>query len=115
MINIKQYRSKISINRYANKLYVDPYYGIDRGSSTVNYSVFSSKWDIEDIREENTLKIIHRNSGDSISLSFNTAADKINFIKNIYANHPVKQKGGGFELERMANSHLKPGEPSMKI
>ncbi len=102
------YKSNVSLNSYKNKLYIDPQYGLDHHSSSVNYAVFSSEWDIEDVREDYILKIIHRVSGDTISLSFATLKDKINFVKNIYAARPIKQIGNGMELEKLANGHLKP-------
>lgn len=102
------YKSNVSLNRYKNKLYVDPQYGLDHHSSVVNYAVFSNEWDIEDVREEYIIKMIHRTSGDTISLSFNSLRDKINFVKNIYAAKPIKQVGSGMELEKLANSHVKP-------
>ncbi len=104
------YKSSVNLNTYKNKLYIDPQYGLDHHSSSVSYAVFSSEWDIEDVREDYIVKIIHRASGDTISLSFNTLKDKINFVKNIYAARPIKQIGNGMELEKMANSHLKPSE-----
>ncbi len=104
------YKSNVSLNTYKNKLYIDPQYGLDHNSSSVNYTVFSSGWDIEDVREDYIVKIIHRTSGDTISLSFSSLKDKINFVKNIYAARPVKQIGNGMELEKLANSHIKPSE-----
>jgi hypothetical protein len=104
----EMYKSNVSLNRYKDKLYVDPQYGLDHHSSSVSYAVFSGEWDIEDIREEYVVKMIHRTSGDTVSLSFNTLKDKINFTKNIYAVKPIKQVGNGMELEKLANSHLKP-------
>jgi hypothetical protein len=104
------YKSNVSLNTYKNKLYIDPQYGFDHHSSSVNYTVLSSDWDIEDVREDYIVKIIHRASGDTISLSFATLKDKINFVKNIYAARPVRQIGNGMELEKLANSHLKPSE-----
>lgn len=102
------YKSSVNLNRYKDKLYVDPQYGLDHHSSSLNYTVFSGEWDIEDVREEYVVKMIHRTSGDTISLSFNSLKDKINFIKNIYAAKPIKQVGNGMELEKLANGHLKP-------
>jgi len=104
------YKSSVNLNTFKNKLYIDPQYGLDHHSSSVNYAVFSSEWDIEDVREDYIIKIIHRTSGDTISLSFNTLRDKINFVKNIYAARPIKQIGNGMELEKLANGHLKPSE-----
>ncbi len=104
------YKSNVNLNTFKNKLYIDPQYGLDHHSSSVNYAVFSSEWDIEDVREDYTVKIIHRTSGDTISLSFSTLRDKINFVTNIYAARPIKQIGNGMELEKLANSHLKPSE-----
>jgi len=99
---------EISIEEYSNKVYVDPFYGLPLPKAAVNYTIFSSKWDIEDIGEDNILKIIHRESGDSISLSFNTLTDKIEFVKNIYASQHVKQIGRGIDLEKLANNNIKP-------
>jgi len=107
-IHEKEFKSKVSISQFANKVYEDPLYGIPLPKAAVNYSVFSSKWDIEELNEDNILKIIHRESGDSISLSFNTLKDKIEFVKNIYASQPVKQIGKGIDLEKLANRNIKP-------
>jgi hypothetical protein len=104
------YKSNVSLKTYKNKLYIDPQYGLDHNISSVNYAVFSSGWDIEDVREDYIVKIIHRTSGDTISLSFASLKDKINFVKNIYAARPIKQIGNGMELEKLANSHIKPSE-----
>jgi hypothetical protein len=101
-------KSKISISQYANKIYIDPFYGIPMPKAAVNYSIFSSRWDIEEVNEDNILKIIHRESGDSISLSFNTYEDKIEFVKNIYANKTIKQIGTNNRLEKLANRNIKP-------
>ncbi len=107
----KLYKSNVNLNRYKNKLYVDPHYGLDHQISEVNYAVFSGDWEIEDVREEYVVKMIHKPSGDGISLSFNSLKDKINFVKNIYTARPIKQIGNGMELEKLANSHLKPAPP----
>ena len=104
------YKSNISLRNYHKKLYVDPQYGLEQHSAVVNYAVFSNEWDIEDLREDNVLKIIHRSSGDTISLSFNSLKDKVNFVKNIYAAKPVKQVSKGMNLESFANGHLKPSD-----
>jgi hypothetical protein len=102
------YKSEISLETYSNKLYIDPQYGEYQPQATINYAVFSSNWDIEDVGEDNILKIIHRESGDSISLSFKSFKDKVEFAKGIYANNPVKQIGQGMNLEVLANGKLKP-------
>jgi hypothetical protein len=104
----ENYKSDISLETYSNKLYIDPQYGEYQPQATINYAVFSSNWDIEDIGEDNILKIIHRDSGDSISLSFKSFKDKVEFAKGIYANNPVKQIGQGLDLEELANGNLKP-------
>jgi hypothetical protein len=110
MRSAELYKSNISLRGFENKLYIDPQYGLDHHSAVTNYAVFSNEWDIEDVSEDHILKIIHRTSGDTISLSFNSLKDKINFIKNIYAAKPIKQVGKGMELESLANGHLKPSE-----
>ena len=102
------FKSDLNLKNYDNKLYIDPQYGEDQPQATINYSIFSSKWDIEDIKEDNIVKIIHRESGDSISLSFKSFKDKVEFAKGIYANNPVRQIGSGFNLELLANVRLKP-------
>jgi hypothetical protein len=79
----------------------------------INYAVFSSNWDIEEIEEDNILRIIHRNTGDSISLSFSNIIDRIEFVKNIYASKPVRQVGSGMNLEKYANLNLKPRPDSI--
>jgi hypothetical protein len=110
---IDNYKSDISLEGYSNKLYIDPQYGEYQPQATINYVVFSSKWDIEDVGEDNILRIIHRDSGDSISLSFKSFKDKVEFTKGIYANHPVKQLGQGLNLEVYANKNLKPKAENM--
>jgi len=101
-------RIGIDLKQYDGKLYVDPVYGKELPQVRINYAVFSSNWDIEEIEEDNILRIIHRNTGDSISLSFSNVIDRIEFVKNIYASKPVKQVGSGMNLERYANLNLKP-------
>ncbi|RPI72218.1 MAG: hypothetical protein EHM47_08740 [Ignavibacteriales bacterium] len=105
---VENYKSSISLQNFSNKLYIDPQFGEYQPQATINYAVFSSKWDIEDIGEDNILKIIHRESGDSISLAFKSFKDKVEFARGIYANKPVKQIGQGINLEVLANGKLKP-------
>ena len=109
----EKYRSNISIKDYANKLYIDPKYGYEEPKSLVTYSIFSSKWDIEEEDEDNIIRIVHRESGDSISLAFNSLYDKLMFVKNIYSSQPVKQVGKGLNLENLANMHIKPKEDTI--
>ena len=104
----ENYKSNISLRGFNNKLYIDPQFGLEHHSSVVNYAVFSNEWDIEDVREDHVIKIIHRSSGDTISLSFNSLKDKINFARNIYAAKPIRQIDKGMNLENLANGHLKP-------
>ena len=103
----------ISLNKYAGKLYIDPVYGIEQPHMKINYAIFSSQWDIEEIEEDNILRIIHRDSGDSISLSFSNIMDRIEFVKNIYSSGPVKQVGKGMNLEQFANLNIKPREENL--
>ena len=107
------FKSDLNLQNYDNKLYIDPQYGEDQPQATINYSIFSSKWDIEDIKEDNIVKIIHRESGDSISLSFKSFKDKVEFAKGIYANNPVRQIGPCFNLELLANVRLKPNSETI--
>jgi hypothetical protein len=103
-----RYKSDINIKDYAGKIYIDQQYGTPVPDIKINYVIFSSKWDIEEIPEDNILKIIHRLSGDSISISFRNLSDRIAFVKNIYTSKPVKQIGKGMNLEQFANLNLKP-------
>ncbi len=108
-----EYSSSISINKYSGKLYVDPVYGKELPKVKIQYAIFSSKWDIEEIAEDNILRIIHHDSGDSISISFENIMDRIEFVKNIYASKPVKQIGKGMNLEKYANLNIKPREANL--
>jgi hypothetical protein len=108
-----QYQSNISIKNFENKLYVDPLYGYEEPKAVINFAVFSSKWDLEELAEDNIIRIIHRDSGDSISLAFKSLFDKIMFVKNIYSSQPIKQVGKGLDIEDMANMHIKPKEDKL--
>ncbi|HVO75158.1 MAG TPA: hypothetical protein VMT35_14105 [Ignavibacteriaceae bacterium] len=103
---LNTYKSDISIREYRYKLYVDPQYGEEQNPASINYAVLSNKWSLEDVSEENTVKIIHEQSGDSISLSFGSFKDKLAFASNIYSSRPLKQVGKGHNLENLANRHL---------
>ncbi|HKB85179.1 MAG TPA: hypothetical protein VKD08_03335 [Ignavibacteriaceae bacterium] len=111
--SVKTYSSSINISKYSGKLYVDPEYGKELPKVKINYAIFSSKWDIEEVAEDNILRIVHHESGDSISISFDNIMDRIEFVKNIYASKPVKQIGKGMNLEQYANLNLKPREKSI--
>jgi len=100
------YKSDISIIEYNYKLYVDPQYGDEQNPSVINYAVMSNNWFIEDIREDHIIKIIHKQTRDSISLSFNSFKDKMAFASNIYSANPIKQIGKGHDLENLANMHI---------
>lgn len=113
---LNTYKSNISIREYRYKLYVDPQYGEEQTPSLINYAILSNNWSIEDVREDNSIKIIHKQTGDSISLSFNSFKDKLAFASNIYSSGPVKQVGKGHNLENLANMHLLyPGKRSYEI
>lgn len=103
----------ISLTKFAGKMYEDPVYSKEQPRVKINYAIFSSKWDIEEIEEDNILRIIHRDSGDSISLSFSNIMDRIEFAKNIYASGYVKQVGKGMNLEQFANLNLKPRQENL--
>jgi hypothetical protein len=104
----EEYKSDISLDLFANKLYIDPQYGNFQPKATINYSVLKGKWEIEDVREDNSIKLINKDSADHIILSFNSLKDKVDFLKGIYAEHPVKQVGNGMKLQELANSNLRP-------
>jgi hypothetical protein len=96
----------ISLNEFRNKLYIDPGYGTEQFSSVINYAVFKNKWNIEDIKENYSIKIVHPGSGDSIILSFNSFKDKVAFSQNIFSSSYIKQTGTGHDLESLANLNL---------
>ncbi len=108
-----EYSSSINISKYSGKLYVDPVYGKELPKVKIHYAIFSSKWDIEEVGEDNILRIIHHDTGDSISISFDNIMDRVEFVKNIYASKPVKQIGKGMNLEQYANLNLKPREENL--
>lgn len=99
-------KSDIDLHEYANKLYIDPLYAKTEEQSAINYATLTGKWDIEDIREDNSIKIIHRSTGDNIVLSFNSFADKVTFAKVLYSVDSVKQVGVGFNLEAFINKNI---------
>ncbi len=108
-----EYCSSINISKYSGKLYVDPVYGKELPKVKIQYAIFSSQWDIEEVAEDNILRIIHHDTGDSISISFDNIMDRIEFVKNIYSSKPVKQIGKGMNLEQYANLNLKPREENL--
>src|SRR3970040_138983 len=91
-------KSDIDLREYANKLYIDPQYGGSNENSVINYAALSGKWDIEDVREDNSLLLTHRATGDNIIFSFKSFADKVAFAKILYPDKPVRQIGVGFNL-----------------
>lgn len=97
---------EISLEDYRNKLYIDPEFGEEQYSSTVNYAVFTNRWKIEDVKENHSVRIVHPGSGDSIVLSFNSFKDKLAFIQNIYSSCYIEQIGRGHNLESLANLNL---------
>lgn len=105
---IESYRSNISLAEFNGKLYVDNEFGFEVPKIKVQYAVFSSKWDIEVPEEKKQLKIIHRDSGDSITLGFESIIDRVEFVNNIFASRPVKQIGVGMNLEKFANKNVLP-------
>ena len=98
-------KSNISLREYANKLYVDNQYSELQNQSMLNFVSLTGKWDIEDIGEDYSIKIIQRDTGNYILLSFNSFMDKVTFLKSIYTDKPVKQVGVGFGLEMLANGN----------
>ncbi|HVO75354.1 MAG TPA: hypothetical protein VMT35_15095 [Ignavibacteriaceae bacterium] len=96
----------ISLKEFDKKLYIDPQFGVEKYSSTLNYAVFTSCWNIEDVKEDYSIKIVHPESGDSILLSFNSFKDKLAFAQSIYSSQQIKQIGKGHDLESLANLNI---------
>jgi hypothetical protein len=99
-------KSEIDIHEFANKLYVDPQYAKPKELTSINYATLQGKWDIEDVSEDNSIKIIQRSTGDNIVLSFNSFADKVAFANMLYSVDPLRQIGGGFNLEKYINKNI---------
>lgn len=93
------------------KVFEDPLYSRER-RSVVNYSIFRGKWEFENIdeidgEEENcAVRFTPTKDESSFIITFKTIKDRIEFFDSIYSDNEMKQRGGGMNLEKLANSRV---------
>ncbi len=93
------------------KVFEDPLYSREK-RSTVNYSVFRGKWEFENIDEIDGLeehcavKFFPVKDESSFIIAFKSVKDRVEFFDSIYSDKEMKQRGGGMNLEKLANSRV---------
>ena len=93
------------------KVFEDPLYSREK-RSTINYSVFRGKWEFENLDEidgdeENcAVRFYPVKDNSSFIITFKTVKDRIEFFDSIYSDREMKQRGGGMNLEKLANSRV---------
>lgn len=93
------------------KVFEDPLYSREK-RSVVNYSVFRGRWEFENLDEidgdENNcaVKFYPVKDESSFIITFKTIKDRIEFFDSIYSDSEMKQRGGGMNLEKLANSRV---------
>lgn len=93
------------------KVFEDPLYSREK-RSTINYSVFRGKWEFENLdeidgEEENcAVKFYPVKDDSSFIIAFKSVKDRIEFFDSIYSDKEMKQRGGGMNLEKLANSRI---------
>jgi len=93
------------------KVFEDPLYSREK-RSTINYSVFRGKWEFENLdeidgEEENcAVKFYPVKDDSSFIVAFKSVKDRIEFFDSIYSDKEMKQRGGGMNLEKLANSRI---------
>ncbi len=93
------------------RVFEDPLYSREK-RSTVNYSVFRGKWEFENIDE---IDGVEEHCGvrfhpvkdeSSFVIAFKSVKDRVEFFDSIYSDNEMKQRGGGMNLEKLANSRV---------
>lgn len=81
--------------------------------SVVNYSVFNGKWEFENIddldehdKEKCAVKFIPVSDNVSLTIAFKSLKDRVEFMSALYSDKEMKQRGGGINLENLANSKV---------
>jgi len=93
------------------KVFEDPLYSREK-RSTINYSVFRGKWEFENLdeidgEEENcAVKFYPVKDDSSFIIAFKSIMDRVEFFDSIYSDKEMKQRGGGMNLEKLANSRI---------
>ncbi len=93
------------------KVFEDPLYSREK-RSTVNYSVFRGKWEFENIDEIDgvedycAVKFFPVKDESSFIIAFKSVKDRVEFFDSIYSDKEMRQRGGGMNLEKLANSRV---------
>lgn len=93
------------------KVFEDPLYSREN-RSTVSYSVFRGKWEFENmdeidgIEEYCAVKFYPVKDESSFIIAFKSVKDRVEFFNSIYSDKQMKQRGGGMNLEKLANSRV---------
>lgn len=81
--------------------------------SVVNYSIFNGKWEFENIddldehdKEKCAIKFMPVSDGVSLTIAFKSLKDRVEFMSAVYNDKEMKQRGGGINLENLANSKV---------
>ena len=93
------------------RVFEDPLYSREK-RSTVNYSVFRGMWEFENIDEIDGLeehcavKFYPVKDESNFVIAFKSVKDRVEFFDSIYSDKEMKQRGGGMNLEKLANSRV---------
>ena len=93
------------------RVFEDPLYSREK-RSTVNYSVFRGRWEFENIDEIDGLeehcavKFYPVKDESNFVIAFKSVKDRVEFFDSIYSDKEMKQRGGGMNLEKLANSRV---------
>lgn len=93
------------------KVFEDPLFSREK-RSTVNYSVFRGRWEFENIDEIDgvedycAVKFFPVKDESSFVIAFKSVKDRVEFFDSIYSDSQMKQRGGGMNLEKLANSRV---------
>ncbi len=93
------------------KVFEDPLYSREK-RSTVSFSVFRGKWEFENLdeidgEEDNcAVKFYPVKDESSFIIAFKSIKDRVEFFDSIYSDKEMKQRGGGMNLENLANSRV---------
>ncbi len=93
------------------KVFEDPLYSREK-RSMVNYSVFRGRWEFENIDEIDgvedhcAVKFFPVKDESSFVIAFKSVKDRVEFFDSIYSDSQMKQRGGGMNLEKLANSRV---------
>lgn len=107
-------KPQVIIDEQGKKIMVfnDPLHTREK-RSVVNYSVFNGKWEFENIddldehdKEKCAVKFIPVSDNVSLTIAFKSLKDRVEFMSALYSDKEMKQRGGGINLENLANSKV---------